>query len=300
MDLNEEPSAGRWGPTDQLGAANEITAGVVRGAVDLVREGRIYDLSQPLSATSPRLPVVQSPYSLCLWSNPYAGRSWYREEEGATNGVAFADERVTLDLHTGTHIDALAHAWIDDRTYNGLDLGAVIGSWGLKKLGIENVPPLLARGVLADVPSYRGRDLDPGEAITAEDLEGTLESQGSDVRPGDIVLVRTGWSRYYGTDNATYVGDCPGIGLGAARWLTQQRVTAVGADTMGLEVYPGEAPGVLYPVHQYLLARSGTYIIEQAMLEEIAGVGIHEFLCVCAAPKFAGATAAPVRLTAVV
>jgi kynurenine formamidase len=292
--------AGRWGPADEIGAANEMTATVIRKAIGLVRDARVFDLSQPMSAASPRLPVVQSPYSLCLWSNPYIGRYWYRDQEGATNGVSFADERVTMDLHTGTHIDALAHTWIDDRTYNGSGFEEVLSNWGLKKLGIEKVPPLLCRGILIDVPLERRRELDPGEVITPEDLERASAAAGVQPRPGDIVLIRTGWARYYGTDNDKYVGECPGIGEAAARWLTAQRVTAVGADTMGLEVYPAEDSGVLYPVHQHLLVRSGTYIIEQADLEEIASHGVHEFLCICAAPKFQGATAAPVRLTAVI
>jgi kynurenine formamidase len=300
MSPNDDSLVGRWGPTDQIGAANEMTTTVVRKAAELVRDGRVFDLSQPLSAASPRLPLVQSPYSLCLWSNPYIGRLWYRDQEGATNAVSFADERVSMDLHTGTHIDALAHTWIDDRTYNGLTFEEVLGNWGLKKLGIENAPPLICRGVLIDIPHERGRELDPGEVITPEDLEEASRRTGVEVGAGDIVLIRTGWARHYGTDNDIYVGNCPGIGVAAARWLTARHVTAVGADTMGLEVYPGEQAGVIYPVHQHLLARSGTYIIEQAMLEEIAGLGISEFLCICAAPKFEGATAAPVRLTAVV
>ncbi|MGH2594416.1 MAG: cyclase family protein [Actinomycetota bacterium] len=288
------------GPEDQLGAANEVTPEVVLRAIGLVTEGRVFDLSQPLSSGSPRLPDVQSPYSLCLWSNPYIGRQWYRDHEGATNDVSFADERVSMDLHTGTHIDALAHAWVGEETYNGHRFNDVLGNWGLKKLGIEHVPPLVCRGLLIDVPAYRGRELEPGEVITAEDVEGALGARGLQVRPGDIALIRTGWSRYYGVNNAAYVGASPGIGVRAAESLAESGVVAVGADTMGLEVYPGEQDGILYPVHQFLLARAGVHIIEQAMLDDIAAEGVGEFLCVCAAPKFEGATAAPVRLTAVI
>jgi len=253
-----------------------------------------------VSAESPRLPVVQSPYSLCLWSNPQTGRAWYRYEQGATNDVSFADERVTLDMHTGTHIDALAHTWIGDRTYNGFRFDDVIGTWGLRRLGIENLPPLVCSGLLLDVEALRGRVLDPGEIVTPSDLEAALARQHEEVRRGDVVLLRTGWGRYYGTDNDRYVGDAPGIGVSAATWLTDRGVVAVGSDTMGLEVYPAETAGVLYPVHQHLLARTGTYIIEQAALEEIAADEVSRFLCICAAVKFVGASASPIRLTAVV
>jgi kynurenine formamidase len=289
----------RWGADDQTGAANELHHELVFDAARAVTSGRIVDLSQPISAESPRLPVVQSPYSLCLWSNPQTGQLWYREERGATNEVSFADERVTLDLHTGTHIDALAHTWVGDRTYNGFRFDEVVGNWGLRRLGIEHLPPLVCSGLLLDLVAPRGRELDAGELISPEDLEAALERQHEQIRGGDIVLIRTGWARYYGTDNHRYVGDSPGIGIAAARWLTEQGVIAVGADTMGLEVYPPEEPGVLYPVHQHLLARTGTYIIEQAALEEIGSLGIHRFLCICAAVKFVGASASPIRLTAV-
>jgi kynurenine formamidase len=291
--------ASRWGPDDEIGAANELTPDRVAAAIALVRDARVLDLSLPLSAVAPRMPVVQSPYSLCLWSNPYVSRGWY-EREGARNGVSFADERVTMDLHTGTHIDALAHAWVGDRTYNGLTMAEVLGNWGLRKLGIENLPPLLARGVLVDVPRLLGRTLEPGEVIGREHLDGAVQELGVDVRPGDIVLVRTGWGAAWGIENERYLGDCPGLGIEGARWFTERRVVAVGADTMGLEVFPPEAAEVQYPVHQHLLAETGTYIIEQAALDELAASEVAEFLCVCTAPKFEGATAAPVRLTAVI
>ena len=298
-DRNDAVS-GSWGVADELGAANELSASIVKDAVNRVTSGRIYDLSEPISAESPRLPVVQSPYSLCLWSNPQTGRAWYRDEQGATNDVSFADERVTLDMHTGTHIDALAHTWIGDRTYNGFRFEQVIGNWGLLRLGIENLPPLVCSGVLLDIAALHGRVLDPGEAITPSDLEAASARQHQELRRGDVVLIRTGWGRYYGSDNERYVGESPGIGVSAAQWLTDHGVIAVGADTMALEVYPPEAKGVLYPVHQHLLARTGTYIIEQAALEEIAADEVYRFLCICAAPKFVGATASPIRLTAVV
>jgi kynurenine formamidase len=297
--LSNDAIPGEWGADDELGAANQLSDATVVKAVRCVTVGRVYDLSKPVSVDSPRLPVAQSPYSLCLWSNPQTGRGWYREEQGATNDVSFADERVTFDMHTGTHIDALAHTWIGNRTYNGLRFDEVIGNWGLKRLGIENVPPLICSGLLLDIAALRSRVLDPGELITPADLEAALARQHEEVRRGDIVLLRTGWGRYYGTDNDRYVGDSPGIGVSAASWLTDRGVVAVGADTMGLEVCPPETRGVLYPVHQHLLARTGTYIIEQAALEEIAADHVYRFLCVCTPIKFVGATASPIRLTAV-
>ena len=205
-----------------------------------------------------------------------------------------------MDLHTGIHIDALGHVVVGDHFYNQFSVLDGVGNRGLSRLGIENLPPLVARGVLIDVASYRGADLSEGELISAHDLEWSLNRQNVSLRPGDIVLIRTGWSRYYERENPRYVGPAPGIGLTAAEWLTKHRVLMVGSDTMVLEVVPSEMPNAPYPVHQHLLVKSGVYILENANLDQIAGADVYEFLCLCLVPKFKGATASPVRLTALV
>ncbi|MGH8244424.1 MAG: cyclase family protein [Steroidobacteraceae bacterium] len=287
----------KWGPADQLGAANELVPGRLMDALGLPSNGTVLDLTQPVSPVAPRADG-QSPYSLCMWSHPIPSRYWH-EAEGATNDVGFADERVELDLHIGTHIDALGHTSIADRLYNDLLVKDVAHNTGLAKLGVEHIPPLITRGVLLDVPPALGRTLEAGQVISVHDIERTLRHQNTQLQSGDIVLIRTGWARYYGTDNSRYVNAYPGIGLEAARWLVDQQAVAIGADTMGLEVKPGEASNVLWPVHQELLTRSGVYIIEQANLEEAAHSQAHKFLCLCLPIRFEGATASPVRLTAV-
>ena len=61
------------------------------------------------------------------------------------------------------------------------------------------------------------------------------------VRPGDIVLIRTGTLRYWGETGADHETlakyDSAGITLEAAKWLVEQKgAVMVGADTSGLEV----------------------------------------------------------------
>lgn len=298
LEGNLTVPSSRWGPDDELGTANLVEDVLSTEAVDLIGDGRIFDLSQPISRTSPRLPNIMSPYTICMWSNPISSRHYIEATMGAENQIGYADERIEFDLHTGTHIDSLGHAWVGDKTYNGFSVRQVISNWGLQRLGMENFPPVIVRGVLVDVPAFRRRELEPGEVITSADLQGALSRQGTTLRRGDIVLIRTGWARLY-ADPERYVQAWPGIGMEAARWLVSEEPVIVGADTMGLEVYPDEVPTIHAPVHQFLLARSGTYILEQANLEEIAKQGVYEFLCVCLPPKFVGGTAAPVRLVAI-
>jgi kynurenine formamidase len=289
----------RWGPADQLGAANLVDAVLSPATLALAGEGRVLDLSQPISHLSPRLDRVMSPYSMCMWSHPLSSRHHLQREMGIMNEMGYADERVEFDLHTGTHIDALGHAWIGDRTYNGRSMRDVVTNWGLRELGIEHLPPVVARGVFFDVPAHRGRALEPGEVVTVADLEGIARTRGIAIRSGDVVFVRTGWAQYYAGDPATYSASWPGIGVDAAAWLAERDVAIVGGDTIGLEVYPDEVPTVHSPVHQLLLASCGIYILEQADLDPLAEREINEFLCLCLAPRFVGGTASPVRLVGV-
>lgn len=292
--------ASPWGPDDQIGAANQLTEHLISRALQLGKTGRVFDLSFPVSMQAPTHPIYLTPYFICLNHQPWASEKYERENAGATNGIGWAQERIELDMHTGTHVDALGHATTFGQAFNRFALPDVYGNWGLLKLGIENLPPLLTRGILADVPGYRGRDLQAGDAISADELQAVLRAQGVEVRQGDIVLVRTGWARYWGVDNDTYMlGGCPGISVDAAKWLAASGVIAVGADQAAVEVWPSQRPGDVFPVHVELLVRSGVYLIEQAQLDEIARERVYEFLIVCVTPKFTGATGSPVRLLAI-
>jgi kynurenine formamidase len=287
-----------WGAGDEMGAANELNNVRLLEALQLVRKGDVFDLSQEISRTSPR-DFDQSPYTICMWSNPLVSRRSF-ERDNAENGIGFAIERIEMDFHTGTHIDGLGHCSVGDFMFNRIKAFDAVGDFGLERLGIENLPPMVTRGILLDLPAFLKRDLEPGELITPDHLSSALRKQQVSIAPGSVVLVRTGWSRYYGSGHEKYVKTHPGIGVSAAEWFGQRQVCAVGADTMALEVVPSENPAMQFPVHQELLTKRGIYIIENAQLDKLAEKGVYEFLCLCLAPKFRGATAAPIRLVALV
>ena len=270
----------------------------VRLACGLVEAGRIFDLSTPISKEAPRLDIL-SPYVMCLWQHPIQSHN-DRAREGVVNGAAFADERVEMDLHTGTHIDALGHAWQHGRGFGGIAVEDAVGAQGLRELGIEVAAPMVARGVLLDAAAIRGGTLEAGDVITAADLERAADAAGCEVGAGDIVLIRTGWGPLYHCEPARYARSWPGIGLEAARWLTSRGVRAVGADNMALEVNPHEQADESMPVHMHMLVETGTYIIEQADLEALAAAAPREFLCLCLPLLFVGGTASPIRLLAIV
>jgi kynurenine formamidase len=269
----------------------------VRAALALARGGTVVDLSTPISMDAPRM-AGMSPYAICWWQHPLSSRRAL-EQAGARNGAAFADERIEMDLHTGTHIDALGHAWAAGAGFGGIAVEDAVGAHGLTRLGVEEVPPLIARGVLLDVAATCGRELRGGEVVTTADLQRAADARDCALNAGDIVLIRTGWGRHYAADPERYAASWPGIGIEAARWLTSHDVLAVGADNIALEVYPEERADACAPVHLHMLAGTGTYIIEQANLEELATMRPTSFLCLCLPSRFVGATASPIRLTAV-
>ena len=111
---------------------------------------------------------------------------------------------------------------------------------GLKKLGIENVPPLVARGIILDMASYFGVDyLEAGQFFTVEDVKAVEKKQGTPVKKGDVVIFHTGWiDAKLKSDPVAWASGEPGQSPEVAEYLASKQVIAVGADTWGLDVVP--------------------------------------------------------------
>lgn len=290
----------RWGAEDQIGAGNLLTVEKRLAALRSVVHGRIFDVSHEIAMNAPFMMPNQTPYLMSLWTN-WRDSMRRRRKMGATNEVGVNIERMEMTAHVGTHIDALGHFSIGDRLYNGLKAEEEVTDWGLNRLGIEHAPPMVTRGLLLDVASLDGNDhLASGRAITPDELAQTCDKAGLKIEPGDIVLIRTGWGKLFGIDNARYIAGEPGIDVAAARWLTNQGVVAVGCDNMAVEVLPNPDKTISMPVHQHLLVEAGVYIIENLALEELAAAGVHSFCFVLLATKFRGATGSPVRPIAMI
>jgi kynurenine formamidase len=290
----------RWGPADQVGAANLLTAEKRLSALHSVREGRVYDVSHEIAAGAPYMPPNQTPFLLSIWAS-WKDSIKRRRKIGATNDAGSNVERAEMTMHVGTHIDALGHFSIGEHLYNGLPAADVVTDWGLDRLGIEHMPPLVSRGVLLDVSGLDGGPhLNPGRVVTPDDLARAADRAGVGIEAGDIVLIRTGWGRYFGVDNARYLEGEPGIDVPAAKWLTRQDVVAIGCDNMAVEVLPNPDHTRMMPVHQHVLAEAGVHLIENLALEELARDGLTAFCFILLATKFKGATGCPVRPIAMV
>jgi kynurenine formamidase len=258
----------------------------------LLRDSRIYDLGQPLFPGMPGS-SFHPPYLFTLMVR--------HGDRVLPDGCSAANELLVLSAHTGTHLDALGHIAEHERLHGGRSAATVqTGRRGLQELGIEQATPILARGVLLDVPAHRGVAVLPGgSAITADELAAVAAQQGVEVTAGDVVLIRTGWLRYW-DDPAAYRGDQtgePGPDAGAAEWLAQRQIRATGSDTIAYEARSVGQSAL--GAHAVLIARHGIHIMEMVNLEELARDRVYTFLFVALPLKLQGATGSPIRPIAI-
>src|SRR5439155_25613553 len=124
---------------------------------------------------------------------------------------------------------------------------------GFKKLGVENVGSLMARGVLIDVVGLKGVDMLPTSYnIMPADLQQAFAKANQKLEPGDAVVIRTGWSKLMGKENQRYGSVNLGIGIAAAQWLVGQAPMMIAADNCCVEVRPSE-PAHNLPGHALML-----------------------------------------------
>lgn len=122
----------------------------------------------------------------------------------------------------GTHIDALVHFGLDGEVWNGFSADQHLGDRGWTRAGAENIPPIVARGVMIDVAAAKGVDMLPDNyRITREDLIAALARQRMSLAEGDVVLIRTGRMQRYENADA-YMANPPGLGMAAARFLVEE------------------------------------------------------------------------------
>ena len=261
--------------------------------LDAVRAGvTIHDLGRPLFTGMPQSP-----------NHPAFSHTLPRRhgDQVRADGASAANDMIVMGTHVGTHIDALAHVSFAGKLHGGADAAEAGVGGKFLELGVHTVAPMVRRGVLLDVPAALGvPTCEAGYEITVDDLE---RSQRTEVRPGDVVLIRSGWGQRFDEGVAAYVGrdtGVPGVSEAGARWLAGKQVHAAGADTIAFERLAPGGGHALLPAHNVLLVESGIYLIEAMDLESLAGAGIAEFTFVLAPLKLVGATGSPVRPLAVV
>ena len=293
---------GRWdadGDRDERGTTNLLTPERIVAAAGLIRTGSVFDLGIPFGAGGPQ-PGGGRINPVLLLSETGA------DQEHFPGAFHYADDYVFMPLQSATQWDGLAHVYYDERLYNGFP-ASDITPHGVKHLSIEHQAKGVAgRGVLIDVARHRGVEwLEAGEAITPDELDAALAAQGTEVRPGDVVAVRTGWRRKFLADGdaASFMAGEPGLGLDCCEWLHARDVAAVCSDNWAVEVLPGELTGETLPVHMVLIRDMGMTLGEMLDLEELAedcaADGRHEFFLAAPPIKFRRALGSPINPLAI-
>ncbi|HXH46413.1 MAG TPA: cyclase family protein [Bradyrhizobium sp.] len=282
----------KWGPNDEIGAANYMTPELVMKAASLVKTGKTYALGMAVTPQTPAYPPRT--YKITIVQPGQAGSPGL-----GPNKATYNDDILDSWVGVGSQLDGLGHLGIEHVYYNGNKLADFADPTGLKKLGIEKVPPMVTRGVLLDMAAYFKTDIvKEGTAFNVKEIEEAAKQQNVEIRQGDVVIFHTGWLSLVGKDDKRYSAGEPGLGVEGAKYLTGKGVVAVGADTWGLEVLPFESKNV-FEVHQILLAMNGTYILENMDTAALARDKGYEFLFVLGQPRWTGGVQAMINPIAI-
>jgi len=292
-----------WGPNDQAGGSNWITAEKILASLKLVKSGKVYELGQVYERGMPL--YGQRTYALFIPGSPSFGPF-------GRNRLVGHDELLTAEIgQVGTQFDGPGHIGHrlkmadgseQDVFYNGIPLDEIRDLYGLKKLGVENIKPIVTRGVLIDIAGFKGVPTLPnGYEVTVADVRGALGKQGMNetgIQPGDAIFFNYGWSANW-TKPAVYGAGQPGVGLEVARWIIDRKASMVGSDSPGLEVTPNPDADLAYPVHGELIPKHGIWNQENLHFEELLADRGYEFLFVFTPIRFKGATGSPGRPIAI-
>lgn len=285
-------------PLHQLGELQVLEA------LRIAKEGKIFSLDagrwngMPLFSGHPQFQIktFRTPAGIRLAGDdePYkpndANQLWLSE---VISGTA----------HTGTHIDALCHITRgpDDCFFGNKPYRDHVGDFGSNTADACAIPPIIARGVMVDIPRIKGVDALPGGyEISREDIECAVERQSIELREGDVVFARTGLMHFWPDEAKMHPHLGAGLGLEAALMLAEAGAVAVGTDSETVECFPTQVPGCPSPVHCALLVDRGIYILEWVFLEELSNSKVYEFLLICAPLKVRGATGSMLRPLAIV
>jgi len=280
-------SPSKWGPNDQIGALNNITAANVLEASKLIKKGKSIRMGIETNSKTPA--YAPRTFSLTVLSPG--------QENGASLGATktnYNDDIIMGWVGIGSQLDGLGHIGTANVYYNCNKAGDFVTAGGLKKLGIENVPAIATRGVILDMVGLLGKDPVPeGTAFNRKEIDAAVARQG--IKPpgkGDVVIFYTGWTKLIGKDDKRYGSVEPGLGVEGARYLASLNVAAVGADTWALEVIPFEVASNVFHVHQILLTENGMHILENVNAEEAVKDKVYEGLFTLGPSRITGAVQA--------
>ncbi|MEU5883275.1 cyclase family protein [Spirillospora sp. NPDC047279] len=304
-DLPPAPDGGRlgwhlFGPDDDLGLINLLTAERAAAAAGLVRRGETFPLDAPLGTFSPPLNSARG--------NP---RHHVIAQPG---GIGFDDVWDNLYPQAGSQWDSLAHIGYSREIYYNAATAEDILTKGRNTIGHWAAHGIVGRGVLLDMPAAMralGRPYDPGTTaeFDPEVLETAREIAGVAYEPGDILLLHTGFADWYTRQpfevRRALPRDLKAPGLAhsedVCRYLWNSHAAAVASDTFAVEAWPADTSPSAAPfgfIHQMLIGSFGMALGELWHLSDLAAdcaqTGVYVGMLVSSpTPAPGGISAAP-------
>ncbi len=259
--------------------------------LNMLKKAKVYNLEQPRFNGQPSYPSHRPLYNYFV-SRKHAD-SYFPDKKGPrTTAQGF----MIMGDHSGTHMDALCHQALDLTMTGGIKCNNVIETPnGYKECSAEKLPSFIVRGIMLDVPAYKGVEVLPNRySITKEDLENTAKAQGTEILEGDAIFVRTGYDTLW-RNNDEFL-KYAGVGMQASSWVRDKKPCLFGTDQLSWDLPEEVDPetGSTHWAHINLFVRDGITMIENMKLDELAADKQYVFTFICFPMKFEGATGTPV------
>jgi len=302
--LADAPSNwGKWGPDDEVGALNYLTAEEVMWGVAHIKQGSVFTLQR----------LIGDPKGDPVWPGRTPAERTQILDEATWDsadapqfpgGLHYADDKISAFLQGSTQYDALGHVWYGGKIWNGYDARTTIG--GLDRASVQPIAErgIVGRGVLLDMARHRGKDtMDTAETFTHTDLLECAAAQGVTITPRDVLIIRTNYlQQFFEKGDAFYEGFCePGLTYSPelVRWFQDMEIPNLVTDTIANEVTTDPVSGVALPLHCALMRNLGVTLTEICDLERLAESCAQDkqyaFLYVAAPLKVAKGSGSPVN-----
>jgi kynurenine formamidase len=213
--------------------------------------GNIIDLSRTISEDMPIYPGTEQPVII----NPCT-----------IDGCGFAEKKITLYSHTGTHMDAPSHI--------------LKGAPCLEDLGLRH---FIGSGFMIDLSrcTIGSHSIELSDLMTFKNI---LERK-------EFILLHTGWGKYWGKDD--YFKGYPILTKEAANWLASFELKGIGIDMISID-----SPDTIeMQIHKIFLGKNTVIIENLANLTELAG---KDFTLSCFPLKIDHSDGSPVRAVAII
>ena len=294
--MEELSNWGRWGPSDELGAANLITPAKRLEAIALATEGITVSLAHRLLTNEAA--DVSRPFERRMLGLPDPTR------EPVFRGGVSDNYNISYHGYSHSHIDSLCHILYKGLMYNGVSQETITEE-GCSNASIASLQAgIVTRGVLIDIPRLKGVPyLEPGTPIYMEDLEAWEEMAGVTVRPGDALFVRTGrWARRADVGPWAVSEQTAGLHASTMPWIKARDVSFLGSDGVS-DVIPSQVEEVGLPVHLLTIVAMGVDLFDnqdlEALAETAARLNRWEFMLVAAPLVVEGGTGSPLNAIAI-